>query len=445
MRKQKSKIILSKGYQDFIINMVHKRKHMKIGLLIIGNEILEGKISDANIRQLAQFLIKENLELSLTMTVKDQEKMIHQGLSILFDQCDIVLTSGGLGPTKDDLTKEAIASWMGRKIHFSEQAFAVATINYQRFNRSFAGKEHGYCYLPDGFEALENSTGFAPGLLARRENKFLISAPGVPREFMSLLEDHFNTKVLSHFPRSTQLVDLYTVRTMRIPEEKIFGEVDKSLWENLSQYGNVSSLPTIMGVDIGVKIIASSNLEMQNSKSGLRKIFEASPVFPNIWQFGNIPLEDLIVMKANAKNIKYGFAESCTGGLCSHRMTSVSGSSKSFFGSVVCYDESVKEQTLGVKKETLSNFGAVSSQTAEEMVIGVAKELKLDVAISITGLAGPGGGSTEKPVGTAYIGVYSGGKTQVHQVHFPGDREQLKMRFSQAALYHLLEEVEKYA
>lgn len=418
---------------------------MKIGLLIIGNEILEGKINDANTRQLAQFLIKENLDLSMTMTVKDQEEMIHQGLSILFDQCDVVVTSGGLGPTKDDLTKETIASWLGRKVQYSEQAFAIATKNYQRFNRMFAGKEHGYCFLPEGFEALENSTGFAPGLFTRHHNKFLISGPGVPREFKSLLDDHFVSKVLSQFPRSSQLVELYTVRTMRIPEEKIFGEVDPTLWDKLSQYGNVSSLPTIMGVDIGVKIIAASTEELQNSKSALRKIFEGSPVYPNIWQFGNVPLEELIVTKANAKKITYGFAESCTGGLCSHRVTSVSGSSQSFLGSVVCYDESVKEETLGVKKETLAKFGAVSSQTAEEMATGVAEKLKLKVAISITGLAGPNGGTPEKPVGTAFIGVFAFGKTQVHEVHFPGDREQLKMRFSQAALYHLLEEVEKNA
>lgn len=418
---------------------------MKIGLLIIGNEILEGKINDANTRQLAQFLIKENLDLSMTMTVKDEEKMIHQGLSSLFDQCDIVVTSGGLGPTKDDLTKETIASWLGRKVQFSEQAFKIATKNYQRFNRTFAGKDHGYCFLPEGFEALENSTGFAPGLLAQHGDKFLISGPGVPREFKSLLEDHFVSKVLNHFPHSHQLVELYTVRTMRIPEEKIFGEVDKDLWDRLSQYGNVSSLPTIMGVDVGVKLIASSAQELHNSKAALKKIFESSPIFPSIWQFGNTPLEDFIVAKANAKKVKYGFAESCTGGLCSHRVTSVSGSSQSFYGSVVCYDESVKEKTLGVKKETLEEFGAVSAETAQEMVLGVAKKLNLDVAISITGLAGPNGGTKEKPVGTAYIGVYAHGKTQVHHVHFPGDREQLKMRFSQAALYHLLEEVEKNA
>lgn len=418
---------------------------MKIGLLIIGNEILEGKINDANTRQLAQFLIKENLELTMSMTVKDQEKMIHQGLSTLFDQCDIIVTSGGLGPTKDDLTKETIASWLGRKVEFSQQAYEVATKNYQRFNRAFPGKEHGYCYLPEGFEALDNSTGFAPGLLARHLDKFIISGPGVPREFKSLLEDHFVTKVLSHFSRPTQLVELYTVRTMRIPEEKIFGEVDTNLWDRLSQYGNVSSLPTIMGVDIGVKLIASSAKELKNYKAELKKIFETSPIFPNIWQFGSTPLEDLIVTKANAKKIKYGFAESCTGGLCSHRMTSVSGSSQSFYGSVVCYDESVKQKSLGVKKETLQKFGAVSVETAEEMASGLAKSLNLDVAISITGLAGPNGGTPEKPVGTAYIGVWAFGKTQVHHVHFPGDREQLKMRFSQAALYHLLEEVEKNA
>jgi len=416
---------------------------MKIGLLIIGNEILEGKISDANTRQLSLFLKEHQLELLTSLTVTDQESTIHLGLKTLFSLCDVVVTSGGLGPTKDDLTKEAIASFLGRKISYSDSSYEIALKNYERFKRPFAGKEHGYCYLPEGFVALENSTGFAPGLFAEHLGKYLICGPGVPKEFKSLLEDHFMNLVVSKFPPSSDLFASVTVRTMKVPEEKIFGEVDSTLWDKLAAFGNVSSLPTTMGVDIGVKIKATNEIDLEEKKKKVLEIFDQSPIKPSIWQIGNLSLEEYIVNLANKKNITYGFAESCTGGLCSHRVTNISGSSQTFLGSVVSYAESVKHKLLNVDTATLKNHGVVSLQTAGEMSSGLSQQLKARIAVSITGIAGPSGGTPEKPVGTACFGVTNNRKTHTHTAHFPGDREQLKLRFSQAALYYLLEELEK--
>jgi nicotinamide-nucleotide amidase len=418
---------------------------MKIGLLIIGNEILDGKITDANTRQLSVFLNSLNLELLTTLTVKDDPQFIHLGLQNLFSQCDVVVTSGGLGPTKDDLTKEAIASFLGRKVSFSKASCEIAEKNYQRFNRPFPGKDHGYCYLPEGFIALENTTGFAPGLYAENAGKFLICGPGVPKEFKSLLDDHFINHIKNKFPASSELIESITVRTKKVPEEKIFGEVDTKLWDTLAELGGVSSLPTTMGVDIGVKIKANSKNELDEKKKHILNIFANSPIAPHIWQIGILPLEEYIVKIANLKNKTYGFAESCTGGLCSHRMTNISGSSQTFYGSVVCYDESVKENILGVSKSTLKDFGAVSLKTAEEMSLGLSQALNVDIAIAITGLAGPGGGSEEKPVGTFCLGITSMGKTSSQILQMHGDREQLKLRFSQAALFLLLEELERYS
>ena len=416
---------------------------MKIGLLIIGNEILEGKISDANTRQLSLFLKEQHLELQTSLTVTDQESAIHLGLKTLFSICDVVVTSGGLGPTKDDLTKDAIASFLGRTISFSESSYEIALKNYERFNRPFPGKEHGYCFLPEGFVALENSTGFAPGLFAENFGKYLLCGAGVPKEFKSLLEDHFNKMIRSKFPTSSELIESVTIRTKKIPEEKIFGEVDPILWDQLSDLGNVSSLPTTMGVDIGVKLKASTPLEMEEKKKKVLAIFENSPLKPNIWQIGNLSLEEYIVGLANKKKITFGFAESCTGGLCSHRITNIAGSSETFLGSVVSYAEAVKHKILNVEADTLKNHSAVSIQTAGEMSSGLSQLIKAKIVISITGLAGPAGGTPEKPVGTVCFGVTNNGRTQTYSAHFPGDREQLKLRFSQAALFYLLEELEK--
>jgi nicotinamide-nucleotide amidase len=416
---------------------------MKIGLLIIGNEILEGKISDANTRQLSIFLRHHHLELETSLTVSDKTDAIHLGLKTLFSICDVIVTSGGLGPTKDDLTKEAISSFLGRTISYSDESYEVALKNYERFKRPFAGKEHGYCFLPEGFIALPNTTGFAPGLFTEHLGKYLLCGAGVPKEFKSLLEDHFIDLIQSKFPKSPDLIESLTIRTKKIPEEKIFGEVDITLWDRLAQFGNVSSLPTTMGVDLGVKLMAKGPEEMEQKKKSVLEIFNNSPLRPSIWQIGNLSLEEYIVEMANKKNITFGFAESCTGGLCSHRITNIAGSSKTFLGSIISYSESVKNKVLNVEAATLKNYGAVSVQTAGEMASGLSQQLKTKIAISITGIAGPSGGTNEKPVGTVCFGVTNNGRTQTDSAHFPGDREQLKLRFSQAALFYLLEELEK--
>jgi len=429
--------------KDILIKRCNYRGHMKIGLLIIGNEILEGKISDANTRQLSLFLQKIHLDLSTSVIVTDTLPAIHKGLETLFGLCDVVITSGGLGPTKDDVTKEAIAAFLGRKISYSDESFHVATNNYERMGRPFHGKDHWYCFLPQGFVALNNSTGFAPAFFAEHLGKYLLCGAGVPKEFMSLLEDHFQILIQDKFPTSSELIESITVRTKKVPEEKIFGEIDTHLWEALGQLGNVSSLPTTMGVDIGVKIKAQSPSELQEKKNKVFEIFKHSPICRSVWQFGSLSLEEYIVKVANEKNITYGFAESATGGLCSHRITNISGSSQTFIGSIISYAESVKHRILNVETNTLKNYGAVSIQTASEMSAGLSQQLKTKIAVSITGIAGSTGGTLDKPVGTVCFGVTNNGKTLTHIAHFNGDRDQLKLRFSQAALFYLLEELEK--
>jgi len=416
---------------------------MKIGLLIIGSEVLDGKISDLNTKILADFLRTNHLEITESMVARDNAESILNALQIL-SKHDVIITSGGLGPTKDDITKEILAKFTSNKLQYCEDAVKIAEANYGRFNRPFPGKEHGYCYLPENFIPLENSTGFAPAFYTKFNNSFIISGPGVPREFYSLLKDHFLTIVADKINKN-ELIDNVIIRTKNVPEEKIFGEVDPTLWDHLAQYGDVSSLPILMGVDVGVKVRAKSNDEMAEKVQAVKKIFEASPVSKHIWHWGNESIEEKIVVLANQKKIRFGFAESATGGLCSHRVTNMSGASQSFMGSVICYDEKVKEHILGVKRETLEKHSAVSVECAQEMSQGLHKNFSLDIAISITGYAGPGGGNDKFPVGTVCIGRTTKSGSSVEVLHLKGDREILKQRFSQAAMYALLEELEKFA
>ena len=417
---------------------------MKVGLLVIASEVLEGKITDLNTKFLADFLREFSLDFHCSETVRDLEADIHRGLGNLLKVCDVIITSGGLGPTKDDLTKLALASHFGAKILYSEEAHNIAHENYKRFQREYPGKDHGYSYLPEGFIALPNSTGMAPGLFINKNGKFIFSGPGVPREFKSMLTDHFKPWIEKNILKSS-FSENVTVRTKRVPEEKIFGEVDHSLWEKLEVYGDVSSLPIVMGVDIGVKIKAASAQELNEKRKAVLDIFSASPVKSSIWHIGREKLEEVIVQLANSKGYTFSFAESCTGGLCSHRVTGVSGSGQSFHGSVICYDPSVKINILNVKSETIDKYNVVSEEVAHEMCIGVSSALETQFSISITGLAGPSGGTPEIPVGTVCYGVHSPLGTKTFKYKLFGDREQLKERFAQNALLHLHEAMEEFA
>ena len=416
---------------------------MKAGFLIIASEVLNGKISDVNNQALAHYLRHYHVEIEKTVIVKDTQQAIQKALKDLLEECDFIVTSGGLGPTRDDLTKEAIGSYFGRQNIFSEAAMKIAHSNYERFGRVYAGKDHGYSYLPEGFVALDNPTGFAPGLFFEENGKYILSGPGVPREFRGILESHLHRLILSKSV-SQEVYRLVNIRTKKVPEEKIFGEVDPTLWDKLEKYGSVSSLPNYLGVDVGVKISGNSEEELSRKEKEIIEIINRSPIRNSVWHFGLETLEEVILKKAKSHNLTFGFAESATGGLCSHRITSFSGSSLSFMGSVVSYNNSIKK-VLGVHPETLEKFSEVSLETAKEMATGARKILGVDVAISITGIAGPNGGTTEKPVGLVCVGIATSSEDESFEARLFGDREQLKYRFSQLVLMTLLETMEKIA
>jgi len=348
---------------------------MKISLLIIATEILEGKIQDRNGLFLSSFLKEHHLELKSSLVVRDDLNEITSSIEKLFAENDVLIISGGLGPTKDDLTKVALAEFLKEDIVFSSLSHEVAEENYSRFNRPYPGKEHPYSSLPKSCKALSNSTGFAPGILFEDSQKIILCAPGVPREFESMMNEHLSSW-LEKKNHSTLLMENLVFRTKKIPEEKIFNEVAPTLWDDLAKFGDVSSLPVLMGVDIGVKIKAQSQDELVQKKLSVKKIFANSPISNAIWSEDYSSLEEKIVALANEKNISFSFAESCTGGLCSHRITNVSGSSQTFLGSVVSYHETVKTNILHVSTDTIQKFGVVSLETAEEMARGVAQAKK---------------------------------------------------------------------
>jgi nicotinamide-nucleotide amidase len=410
---------------------------MNISLILIGSELLNGKIQDKNAQVLSRISFLHGLTLRHVFTIADVYEDFEPIMKIAQDQSDIIITSGGLGPTDDDLTMDFMSRFFNKPIKVSDDAIQVATGHYQRAGREFNKEKSKYRFLPLNFTPLTNPAGFAPGMYFFNENKHFISLPGVPREFESMV----NEIVLTKFNQNNKLQKNIIIKTKGLPEEALFKTIAPNLWNDLAQLGSVSSLPHFLGVDIGVHI-SDSNPDILNVKEQqVMSIIKNSPIVQHIWHIGPESLEEVILAKAKAKNLKISFAESCTGGFNSHKLTQISGSSKVFYGGVVSYDNSVKENILKVKSETLAKFGAVSNEVAMEMAVGVNNVCKTDIAISTTGIAGPTGGSSQKPVGTVCIGFSDQLAIDAQTYHFTGDRETLKNRFSLMSLFVLLERI----
>jgi nicotinamide-nucleotide amidase len=415
---------------------------MKIALIIIGSEILQGKIQDANTQYLASKLLRHGVDLKLTLTCPDDENQITNALNYLKDQVDVILTSGGMGPTLDDITKNVLAKYFKLETAFSQQALEVTIKNYQRLGRSYENTLQHYHILPVGFQAINNPTGHAPGLSYSFENKQIFCLPGVPHEFESMFEQVILPELLEKNHSKTMIHLPLTIKTSRVPESVIFNQLCPDLWKKLSHYGQVSSLPHLLGVDIGVLLIGSAS-EISQQKAEIAKIIQAEKIASHLIGIFDHPikLEEIIVELCQQKKLTIGFAESCTGGLNSSRITDVAGASQILKGSIIAYSNQIKIEQLSVDAQILNKFGAVSTQVAAQMAQGLKEKYALDIAISSSGIKGPSGGSADKPVGSLCLGIASKRGVHSERFNYTGNRTQLKQRFSQISLLKLIDEI----
>jgi nicotinamide-nucleotide amidase len=424
-------------FRDKRLNLRKKMSNkLHVTLLVIGDEILYGRTTDLNGAWLSKFLFKNGLYFKNMIFVRDQESDIKEALKNALLQSDIVITSGGIGPTLDDKTKKILAEYFDKKIIERDNVASIVDENYRRFGREWIRSLNYYHYFPEDFIAINNPKGLAPGLGFYKNQKLVLAGPGVPREFQAMNEWEFLPIIKKYFQDKFQENQQVVVRTRSIPEEKI-------LWMELSNFGSVSSLPHTIGIDIVVSFTGTTEDQIVILEK-IKQIISTTPLEEYVWQYGNDPLPISILNLAKEKQLTFAFAESCTGGLCSSKITDLSGSSEVFYGSVISYDNSVKINELNVLVSTLDKFGAVSLECAKEMALGVKNKIKVDIGISITGIAGPTGGSSEKPIGTVVIGICYGDTLESYRYQFPGDRIRLKERFSDMALYHLLCAIKKY-
>jgi len=420
---------------------------MKIEFMAIGDELLNGTTREINATWLGQFLTDQALQLTRVTILKDDRWELQSALTHGLENSQIIILSGGLGPTRDDLTKQSLANFFNLPLVDDAGARAISKKNYARIGKTWHPQLNSYHIIPEFFTALDNPTGLAPGLRYKipQSDQVLLVAPGVPSEFSSMVQEVFFPYLRDHHLIVRKKIHRATIRTRGIYEEKIFTELCPTLWDDLAKYGKVSSLPQTLGVDIIVQFSADSD----RHKLLRQKIFSLvadGPLKEYVWQYGNLSLPALIIQQAKKKKLKIALAESCTGGLAASLLTDIPGSSEVFTGALVTYSNRAKQDLLQVKAATLEKYGAISTQTAREMAKGAQAKLKADIVVAFTGLAGPPekNPTEQLPVGTVAIATTSVHHSTCQVMNFHGERKKLKLRFATMGLFILLQHIEKY-
>ena len=395
---------------------------MKIGLVTIGAELLNGARTNTNAAWIGQNVISVGGAIDWHMTVNDEKNTIESALDEVPTSIDVVLCTGGLGPTHDDITSSVLYDYFGAKPEFDEQYWQLLTKKFAVRDQVIPDINRNQAMKPDIGEVIPNPIGSARGLHLSNKSYHLFAMPGVPAEMKSMMTDTILPWIES---RSKSKIHVTVMRTTGIMESVLYEKV-QGILDDYPQI-NVAFLPRFTGVDIRLTTSDKNTLN--------RLVDQISPVIQK-YHFGGegVELED-VVGKLLIKNRKtIATAESCTGGLIGDRLTNISGSSLYYKGGIVAYSNSVKEKTIGVKKETLDSAGSVSEETALEMARGIRNKLNADIGLSTTGIAGPKGGTKEKPVGLVYIAISYDRGEKVYRFTFTPYRKTNKLMTSQAAL-----------
>ena len=396
---------------------------MNVGLITIGNELLSGFTVNTNASWLGQKLLQKGISVTWHVTIGDQKDTIIKALDGVPDNVSVVIITGGLGPTHDDVTFKTLLEYFHTEPVFDEsywqelkQRMAQRGLRLPEINRNQALRPKKGAVLP-------NDVGSARGLHLRNERLEVFALPGVPREMKSM----FQQAVLPKLEQKVSTgIYIKTIRTTGIMESAL-AEKLKGVLAPDSPPVQMAYLPEFIGVNI--RLVGPDEAEIEQLS---RKIEDRAAKY--IYGYGDITLEAVVGQLLTEQKRTVATAESCTGGLLSHRLTNVSGSSVYMMGGVIAYSNTVKMSLLKVQESTLTQYGAVSEETATEMAKGVRTRFKTDFGVSITGIAGPTGGTESKPVGLVYIGLADKEKTWVRKFHFVKDRALNKQLSSQAAL-----------
>ncbi|HEV8383048.1 MAG TPA: competence/damage-inducible protein A [Gemmatimonadales bacterium] len=402
---------------------------MKLEVVTIGTELVLGQIVDTNAAELARALAGAGMEVVRHVSVADRPEAIRAAVAEALERTGFVITTGGLGPTRDDMTKREVAALFGTPLELDESVLRSLEERFRRLGRAMPAMNRSQAEVPQGATVLPNPRGTAPGLWVEAKGRVVVMLPGVPSEMRGLLAEEVLPRLAERGEGA--VVRSRTVRTTGIAESALaerVGAIEAEIAPLTLAY-----LPSTDGVELRV---TAWGLREEDAE---RRLATAIAVLreragEHVYGDDRVDLAAVVLDQLRARKARLVVAESCTGGLLGARITAVPGASDVFIGGVVAYDNVVKSGTLDVAPELLDTYGAVSEQVVSAMAEGVQRQFAVDAALAITGIAGPTGGTPEKPVGTVWLAARLGGQSRAVKRIFPGDRGEIRARAAQAAL-----------
>ena len=402
---------------------------MQAEIIAVGSELLTPDRIDTNSLFLTQRLNHLGIAVARKTLVGDQHDHVRDAFRSALDRCDLVVASGGLGPTLDDLTREAVAELLGRKLVLNSSVLQNIEARFRRLGRSMPEVNKRQAMVPEGAELLENPRGTAPGLWLESAGRIVVLLPGPPHELKAM----FTEKVEPRLERLAGATRLFyrEMRTAGLTES----EVEQRTAPIYTQYPDVQTTILAAPGEIQLHLRAWSS----NHPAAERMLDEmveriGFALGENVFTSNGQTLEEIVAREMAINQATVATAESCTGGLLAERLTRVPGSSSYFRGGVVCYSNDLKTAWTDVPAELIESKGAVSPEVAQALAQGIRRRIGATLGIGITGIAGPSGGSPEKPIGLVYIALADASGSRDRTLRFPGDRERIRWHASQAAL-----------
>lgn len=394
---------------------------MRAEIISIGTELLLGEVVNTNASFIAQSLKEIGISVYNIDTVGDNPQRLYREIENAFDRSDIIITTGGLGPTKDDLTKEVVADFLGLEMILDENEVEKLKTYFKHRKNELNEGNMSQAYFPQGAEILDNPNGTASGCLINKNNKIIIVMPGPPREMKPMMKNFV-------IPYLSKLSSTYFARkivnVIGVGESKM----EEIVMPIIKEQTNPTVAPYFKEKGLTLRVMSCSHSEDRAKDMLIPVIKKIEDLLgEHIYAYGeDLAIEDVVGKYLIDNDITISIAESCTGGLLSSRLVDISGISKCYKAGYITYSNESKIELVGVRAETLEKYGAVSEETAIEMAIGCAKKSNSRIGISTTGVAGPNGGSQDKPVGLVYIGLYIDGNTYCKKLNFSGDRQRIR-------------------
>ena len=404
---------------------------MKAEIITVGTEILLGDILNTNCRYLSRELAAMGIEMYYQITVGDNEERLLKTLDESLNRSDIVICTGGLGPTEDDITKEVCAKYFGYKLELHKPSLDAMIERFKHMNRVPTKNNEKQAYFPKEAYILKNDNGTAPGCIMEKEGKMIVVLPGPPREMESMFENY----VKPYLSKLTDdVIESEVLRIIGVGESK----VENDILDIIDSQTNPTIATYAKGYECTLRITAKAK-SVEEAKELIKPMSDEMKrrFGQSLYATGETSIEEVVSKMLVENNLKIAVAESCTGGMVSASLINYPGISSVFMEGCVTYSNEAKMKSLGVKKETLDVYGAVSDKCAKEMASGVAARYNTNIGIATTGIAGPDGGTDEKPVGLVYFGIYINGKVISKKYVFNGDRQGVRERATRTILNDL--------